>query len=474
MPRRSPSVHPEDSAPGEGAGPGPARQALRFGVRSLRRHPRLAVVAFVAVVAGAQAARAVIPVRYQATATVLTQPTPLLDALSNPRVERQEWESPTRTARDFVVRRENLVALCKRTRFVERHRASTPPLRRAVDRVLALLGRRPPTDAELLDGIVDTLERRLWVVPRAEGTVTFTFEWSRPDLAYDLVSAAVQAFLDTRREQEVAAIEDTVKVLQAHTDRLRQEIAVALPKAVRARQLRLSEAPLPSSRARRASAADDEEVRRLDGLLVERRRALAELEGTRQRQLQQLRAQLAHAQAEYAPDHPAFMALRSTLESLSEPSREVEALRSEVRGLTRDVVRRGGLPSGDGTSTMFGPLEGPQVFVGEDPRAEHERGEIRVLFREYEVLLDRLESARLERDTASAAFPYRYLVITPPQRPKRPIRGTSEAITIAAVLGGLAFAVFACVARDVSSGRLVDVWQVERRFGIPVLAEIEE
>jgi uncharacterized protein involved in exopolysaccharide biosynthesis len=470
MVSRSPSVHPTAAA-----GAGRIRQTLSYAARSVRRHPFLATISFVAVFAATMAARVAIPVRYQVTATVLTQPTPLLDALSNPGVSRQDWESPTRTAREFVVRRENLVALCKKTRFVERHRASSPPLRRAVDRVLALVGRRPPTDAELLDVLVDTIERRLWVVPGTDGTVTFTFEWSRPDLAYDVVEAAVQAFLDARREQEVEAIDATVKVLQTHTERLRRDIATALPKAAaRARQLQLSGTPLLASRVR-APRADDEEVRRLDGLLTERRRALAEIEGARQRQLQQLRAQLAHAQAEYAPDHPAFVALRSTLDTLSEPSRESEVLRTEVRGLTREIVQRGGVPStGEGAPLVLGAPDAYREYVGEDPRVAHERGEIRVLFRQYEVLLDRLEAARVERDSASAAFPYRYNLVTPPQRPKRPIRGAPGAMALAALLGGLAFAVFACIARDVSCGRLVDVWQVERVFGIPVLAEIDE
>jgi capsular polysaccharide biosynthesis protein len=47
-------------------------------------------------------------------------------------------------------------------------------------------------------------------------------------------------------------------------------------------------------------------------------------------------------------------------------------------------------------------------------------------------------------------------------------------IVIGGVVAGLLLGVFAALARDLLSGRLLESWQVQRELGLPVLAEFDQ
>jgi hypothetical protein len=85
----------------------------------------------------------------------------------------------------------------------------------------------------------------------------------------------------------------------------------------------------------------------------------------------------------------------------------------------------------------------------------------------------RIDAARLERDIARANFKYRYSVLTPAEFPRSPIKPNAKVIALGGILAGLLLGVFAAIARDVLSGRLLQSWQVKRGLGLPVLAEME-
>ena len=109
----------------------------------------------------------------------------------------------------------------------------------------------------------------------------------------------------------------------------------------------------------------------------------------------------------------------------------------------------------------------------EDPRVTYARSQLKIATTNYEDMLDRLEAARIELETARAAFKYRYTVISPPQFPKRPDAPNTVLLVVGGLLCGIFAAVFTATARDVVDGRVVETWQIQRQLGLPLLGEIK-
>jgi hypothetical protein len=228
---------------------------------------------------------------------------------------------------------------------------------------------------------------------------------------------------------------------------------------------------------RAPSLRQDGETARLQSLLASKQQTIADLDGFRHRRLAELQEQLASQEATYSSQHPVIINLRQTIEQMSRPSPQLEAARNEARDLEREIVRRGGRAV-DPAPTLALPVEPPTreatepAALDDDPRVEYERGHLRLLFTRYWTLRDRIDSARVELDTAQAAFKYRYSVITPPQMPTAPAKPVPVRVVLASILGGIAFALFVSIAADIRSGMIVERWQIERRLGLPVLADL--
>ncbi len=460
-----------------------ARHWLGFVLRAPRRHPWVAAACFLAIAGLGVVSLKLIPYRYQVQATLLAQRNPLMGSLSNPGLNR-EGDLPTRAAREVVRRRDNLIALCKQTDFVERYMQSRAPAVRAAHWVFARL-RGHELDAEdRLDAVVDGLEQRLQVTANpAEGTVTIELEWSDPELTYQMVAAAMQSFIEARHASEINMVGETIAILQGHDARIRQEIAQTSKNLEeKARALRVRVAPsrpvLP-----RPAEGHGEELARLEGQLAARRRALADLEDFRQRRLSDLQAQLVQQLTVYAPQHPTVLSTRQSIESLNQPSPQLDALRAEVKDLSAQIERRGGRADSaarlDAVPTAVNQVNAELVearlrLADEDPRLEFERTQLRLLLRQHTTLLDRIDAARVEMDTAEAAFKYRYIVVSPPQMPKGPIRPSPVSIVFGGLLGGVLFALFASTVLDLRGGRVVEPWQVERQAGVPVVGGIRQ
>jgi hypothetical protein len=148
-----------------------------------------------------------------------------------------------------------------------------------------------------------------------------------------------------------------------------------------------------------------------------------------------------------------------------------------VTELEREIARRGTRPN-DPTRETPSPMatadEPPLRLEAEDPRLEQERHQLWMLVRQHSGLLERIDDARVQIDTARAGFKYRYMVVTPPQLPKAPIAPKVPLIAVSGVIAGVMLAFLAGVAADVRRGLIVQRWQVERSLGIRVLAEIDE
>lgn len=444
-------------------------------LRAPLRHPALAAAVLAAVLALGVVAVLVMPFRYRVYTVVLTQRSSLLSNLTNPGMNR-EWDVPTRSAREVVIRRENLLALSQQVKFPERYLQTRAPIVRARDWIYRNVLRQERTPEVLLDALVDTLQDRLQIFPGAEGTVTISFEWANRELALDVVQAALQIFLEERHVAEVEAVGDAIAIFEAHDAKVKQRIAATVlqvEEKERALQMRTGPRRAPPPRAR---PADGEDLARLDATLAARRRALADLELFRQQRLAEAQAQLAQQETVYAPSHPALASTRLVIDGLSHPSAQSAALKGEIKELEAELARRGATAPAEGSAatTMESEMAEARLRLMQmaDPRLELERRQLEDLLREHSTLLERMDAARLEMDTALAAFKYRYTVIAPPQLPKKTTKPYVLIYLLGGLLGGVVAAIAVATLADLRGGRVVERWQVEQGLELEVLGEI--
>jgi uncharacterized protein involved in exopolysaccharide biosynthesis len=468
-----PASSPPPSNADEGEVFGPLADYALFTLRAPLRHRRLAAAIAAGCLAVGVVAALTLPRKYQVEAVVLAQRNPLMGALSNPGMNR-DWDAPTRAAKEIVIRRDNLVALCRGTDLPARYLATRAPAVRLRDWLYTQVLRRSRAPAQLEDDLVSGLQDRLQVWVSPEGAVTLSFTWSDPDIALDVVEAALQSFLEARNLSEMGAVGDAIAILQGHDTRVQKEIADAIRRLEeKEASLRIRTAPRRTAHARTSPKADDE-LQRLQGLLTSRRRALADVEEFRQRRLSELQVQLAQQLSVYGPEHPNVLGTRQAIAGLKVPSPQVAELKGEIAGLEKQIEKRPGgaveLPA-PATTSMEEDLAAARAALLDqtDPRLDYERRLLETLLRRHASLLERIESARIELDTARSAFQQRYTIITPPKRPKGPLKPYGVIYVVGSLVAGALLACGGAAARDLWAGHVIEPWQVERALGVPLL-----
>lgn len=462
-----------------------------FALRAVKRHRRRVLTVFAVLGLAGGAGALTMPRTYHVETKLLAQPNFIMPALGNPgRSVPGEADAPTRAASETVMQRDSLVSVIRNTRAVERWEASRGTLARAKDAVARLV-RGPPTDADREDALIGLLEKRL-SASTSERTVTIALDWPEPQLAFDLVQASEENFLELRRESQISSIQATIQILETHAERERAKVDEAL-EAYRQAQSESGRAPKTSaahaepapprhpsrSRARPINLKGTVELESLKSQLEVKRHALASLDEDRQRNLADLQRKLTEARTTYGPAHPVIVGLTQSIGRLEHEPAEVSALRDDVKRLEAAVLERTGElppplraqqePRPAAPVEVIGSLQGlAPPTAAEDLAAER----LRMVEAKYGELLGRIDAARIELDTAEAAFKFRYSVVTPAELPRKPSKNPAMA-----VLGALVLALFAgfgsALLADLRRGRLVEPWQIERRLNLPVLAEVE-
>ncbi len=349
---------------------------------------------------------------------------------------------PTRSAWDIVHRRDNLIALVRQAKLLAE--TETPSKKDA----------RGVAD-DPVDAFVTHLDEAL-LVAVTEGTITFQIDWPDPQQAYDIVQGAIQNFLEARHVQEVTAIDEVLTVLTGQAAVLRAELESAADEARRN----------PSRPARQAvtrTRRPSEELARLQARVESRQRAIQDVEEFRRRRLADLQAQLDQARNTLSDAHPTVIGLRKDIEALARTSPQMDTLREEERAARAELADRA-TREGVGTEAVASAPP-PAASPEEDPH-------VRELRLQLEQLLLRIQSARIERDAARAAFKYRYDVIWPPQVPDEPVGANPGKLLLAALVSAVGLAIAAAAGPDLLRGRIVERWQVEQSLGLPVLGEI--
>ena len=434
--------------------------------RAPGRHKALAVRAFLGVFVLSCAAIVVVPFRYQVQATLLAG-YPEASALAP--IATGRVLDATHAARDLLLSRENLHDILVQTNFVEQYLEKRPWAVRAKDWVFALIRGGPRKVDELEAGLIDALEQRLWIEVRSEGTLAITLQWWDADLARQIVRATQESFLRARRSSEVDAVGEAVQVLEAQRVHLEHDIEVSIDGFEKKQQL-LGIGPPRRPRADQTASAPDAELVKLQVELAAKNRSLAEMEGSRLQRIAALQAELLQQESIYADEHPIIKATRRALKALSEPGPRIDELKSGIEKLSSEIAKRGaGASTSPAAVEPF--LQARLRLDRDDPRLDFERGELENLLKQHAELRNRIQSVKVEQELAEAAFSHRYSVVSPAQLPRGPIKPYPLIFSLGGLLGGLAFAFFISAAADLRHRRIVERWQIEDKFALPVLTD---
>ncbi|HVP60684.1 MAG TPA: hypothetical protein VMT11_09000 [Myxococcaceae bacterium] len=448
-------------------------------LHAVRRHRWLFLVLWTSVIGLSLGGAAVLPRKYEVQATIQAQRTQVMSSLVG-RPSTSELEASIRQAEDTILRQENLVSIIRKTDLIARWKAHRAPVVRWKD---AIVGRlfRPPSEKDLLDGFLKALETRLWV-KHTESTVTIGARLPDPDLAMDVVSAAVQSFLDARSVAEIDAIGDVIGILESRAVDAHGTLERSLSELERlrgARAAKLGRQLPPTSRGSGLAPVVDPETERLIEQVQVKQQAIADLEDFRRRRTTELQSRLEEERALYTDPHPAVLDLHQSLEEMKSESPQLQLLKRELHPLEQELRRRGfagvALPSSRTTEAVLRAtaLEAADPREDEDPDIEYQKAAVRQGLARYNEMLGRVETARLEQDSARAAFKYRYLVIRPVERPKGPVWPKLPLVALAGAVGGLAVALLGAALLDLGSGRILEPWQVELQARVQLLGELD-
>jgi hypothetical protein len=426
---------------------------------SVRRRWLLFIVVAAGIPLLAAGGLAVLPKTYEVTTRILAQRNPVLAV----RADTNQME-PTKAAVDTITSHDNLRSLIQQTDLLREWRRRRAPAQRWKDSLERRLG-RAPTEDELTQGLVGLLQKQInvWVTP--DGTVTIKLHWQDPLMAYRLVDAAQQNFLEKRHVLEVSTIAEQITILEGHAARLKKDIDAQVAELQRLRDRSGAKGQRPAPAAPTVNTLDPEAVN-VRVMLDAKRRAIADLEEFRQRHLIELQTRLTEQRAIYSENHPIVTDLQRSIELLKQPSPQLAMLRQEEAALRRQLA-----DSSDDSSAKGSPNLAPDIFrdlaTAEDSTVEYARSQLRYAVQQYAAMRERIDAANIDLDTARAAFKYRYSVVTPPEIPRGPIKPKKLLVLAAALVAGLLLALFATTAADLRSGLVLERWQLEDLLSPP-------
>jgi uncharacterized protein involved in exopolysaccharide biosynthesis len=448
-------------------------------LHSVGRHKPTFLSIWLGVVAASVALLVALPKTYEVQVTLQAQKNEVIAALTNRSVPLKT-DAPTKMAFETVQRHDNLVALIKETDLLKRWPQNRAPLLRLKDAIWARLF-RPRTEEEQIEAFVGLLEKNLWV-NNNEGTVSIGIRFPNAQLAYHLVEAAQESFLEARHVAEISTIADAISILENRAAQDRESVDKALQRLNELRQARA--AKLGQQNPRRVLSTSlgpppDKQTAQLMVQVESRRRAIAALEEFRHRRVVELETKLQEQRVLYSDSHPAVLDTLQSLAAIRKESSQVLALQQELAPMEAELKQRGLLSDvplkGKRAHALSNPsslLEVGDPREEEDPDLEYAKSQVRHGIAQYNGILDRIEGAKLEEDSAQAAFKYRYAIIRPPQRPRGPIKPKPELVVPASLVAGLVLAIVGTALIDLSSRKVVEPWQVEHTIGLPLLGEV--
>jgi uncharacterized protein involved in exopolysaccharide biosynthesis len=453
------------------------RVAAGFPWRSFLRHRRLALLLLSGLLALVTLAIAVTPRHYIIKTRFFAEKNFVMPGLSNPkRALPTEADSPTRLAAEAVMKRTNLMEIIRQTKLMEQWDELRSPLGKVKDAVMEVV-RGPMTETDRFEAMLGFVEKRLWV-DAADGTVLIGIDWPDPAIGYRIVQTAQQNFFEQRHASEIALIGESIGIIEGHVASSQTSIQEALAQ-INAAQPKRSAAPaaprLPV--ALTGAAPVSPAVAAMQSELRTTQQAIADITTSRSQRLGAAQARLAELRGQYGSAHPDVGAAEENIRALDQPSTQL----AELHVKETSLLQRLGPNLNRTAATSLEPtfarealerLTRPAVDSQEAPEVTFAKSRLKIATTAYEVLLDRLEGAMIELETARAAFKYRYSIITPARIPKEAEKPRIPLLIIGGIILSILATLFTVVMLDFGSGRVIEPWQVDRQLGLPVLAEV--
>ncbi len=421
-----------------------------------RRKALAAAVFLLGVVAAAVCYWAQTPV-YHVETKILAQRQQTLPSIVRP---GGPDEAPTRSAHELVHRRENLISLIKQTNLFAGGSAS--PSKSWLERITSPSTNSSRASEDRLNALVLKLDRAL-VVTTVEGVITIEIDWPDPQQAYHLLQATQENFLEARHVQEITVIDDVISLLRGRAATLAADLQRVIEEVQRG-GVRSADVS-PRSAASRTEPTED--LARLKSRLDAKERAILDVEEFRRRRLADLQTQLDEKRGIYSDAYPSVVSLRQDIEALSEESPQTAQLREEERKLRAEYAARLGEGGQQGSS---GPPTSAPRRVTDASIEQNER--VREARFQYQQMLERVNAAQLELDTARAGFKYRYTIVWPAEVPAKPSSPKPLKTLGLGAIASLLLALIVAAAPDLRAGRVVERWQVERTLDLAVLAVV--
>jgi capsular polysaccharide biosynthesis protein len=475
-----------------------------FARRAVGKRRSLTAAIFAVVVVLVSVGLAIWPRSYQSELRMMVQRSSVLDT-------DDRAANPLQGASDVVTRYENLEALVKQLELAKTWSASRPPALALKDRVLEAF-RGTPSEKDFNDALVTMLEGRLWASAEDQN-LTIGASWSDPETARRIVEAAKESFLQSRHAAEISVIQEKMSILEGHSTRLRGEIEGIAQELGRVKEEKLAAAekaarkvseaaagtPAPAPRvamprrsepspAASSPPVTEADLATLKEDLETKKRKLSELQGRRQQSQLEAKGRLVDLKLKFTDDHPEVRSAEQRVALLGQVpieestlSGEVEALQARVKQVTAAArldaaaaaapVRPGGTTAASPTPNDTLPSEILRLLDDSNEMDPAISAQLSTALSKYSEIRGEIRSARINLDTAQAAFNHRYKIVVPASLPLKPSKPKVPLVLGVGFLVALALALIVPIVLELKNGIIVERWQVHQ-IPIPVLGEL--
>lgn len=447
------------------------RERIAEAARSAKRRKGLSFVVWM--ICGALTVLGAIfaPRNYEVEARVLVQRTQAITGGQPLQLSPEEMRNIAKEYEEQVMAHDNIIAIVRQKKLVERWDEMRQPHRRLIDKINRKLGKAPPTDDEKYDALVANIKRRLKVWVDAT-TVTMKLEWSEPEAARDIVEAAVKNFLEARFQSEVGVIPERLQILQASVAQAHKDLEVAASELQRQQKLanpreRVSIIIPNLPQGVSAEPPDPQLKARLDAV----RQQIAVLQQQKLQREAELNQELTLKRQTLAEGHPEIIGLKKALADARADSPQLAKLRAEEKEILAEIqAKQRAAAENRPAAPRPAPVPAPEPMAGTTKSLQDAQVQFETVRNKYSDLVAQLDAARLEMKTQEAAFKNRYKIVHPPEIPTGPKRPVGLIAILIGVMSTIAAVLAVAALADRFSGIFFEPRDVRDRLGLPVFA----
>jgi hypothetical protein len=308
---------------------------------------------------------------------------------------------------------------------------------------------------------------------------------------------------------EISTITEYIAILEGHANELRQEIqsmagqgktdekAPPRPKAPEGASATAPAAPAPAPRIVAPlppprPSATPEDLTELRAQVAEKQAEVKGLEDARKRRLADAEQTLTELRTKFTPAHPMVVTAEQNIANLSQDTPQLITLREELKALNDKLKAKTAIqkeeaafrapghnvaPAAAGATpgaSSVEPLPADIMRLMQEDNQELDPAvgaQFRTAVNKYATLRDRIGTARVDLDTAQAAFKHRYQIIIPAEPPDKPSKPKVPLLIAVGLLLSLGAGWLMAVLAELRTGKLVERWQVDR-LGVPLLGDV--